>query len=246
MGGGKGGGSTTMFAYDPVASAKMATIAERQQAMAEEQYGYYKEYYQPYEIEQVQANRELLPLMTENSRLLYEQQASEIGASSGVAEKFYKEATEGVDPAQRAMKAGADVAQGFDEATGTMNRNMARMGVSPESGNFGRAQRLMATDRAKALGAARTQAREQAEAESFSRLGSAMTARGNVMGYGGHSIQTADPYARAAGSYAGAAGTQGALATRTMSQTTQNTQPNDILQGLISGGIQLGVAKLMS
>jgi len=66
------------------------------------------------------------------------------------------------------------------------------------------------------------------------------------MGYGGHSIQTADPYARAAGSYAGAAGTQGALATRTMSQTTQNKQPNDILQGLISGGLQLGTAYLMS
>jgi len=61
------------------------------------------------------------------------------------------------------------------------------------------------------------------------------------MGYGGHSIQTADPYARAAGSYAGAAGTQGALATRTMSQTTQNTQPNDILQGIASAGLQYGM-----
>ena len=246
MGGKSGGGSTTMMAYDPVSSAKMAEIAERQQGMAEEAYGTYKEYFQPYEIASVKANQELLPYMTANSKALYTQQKSEISQAAPVAEKFYKEAAEGIDPAQRAMKAGADVAQGFDEAQGTANRTMARMGVSPESGDFARTSRLMATDRAKAIGAARTGARESAETESFNRLASGMTARGGVMGYGGSQVPMVDMAGRAMSGMQGAAGTQGVLASRVMSQTTKTTQPNDILQGLMSGGFQLGAAKILA
>jgi len=246
MGGKSGGSSTTMMAYDPVASAKMAEIAERQQGMAEEAWKTYKDYFQEYEIASAQANKELLPYMTENSKLLFEQQAAEINQSAPVSEKFYKEALEGVDPAQRSMKAGADVAQGFDEATSTMNRNMARMGVSPESGNFGRTQRSMATERAKAIGQAKTGARESAEAESFNRLASGMTSRGNVMGTGGNLVPTVDMAGRAMTGMSGAASSQGALASRVMSQTTNTTQPNDLLQGLLSGGFQLGAAKILA
>jgi len=246
MGGKSGGSSTTLMAYDPVASAKMAEIAERQQGMAEEAWKTYKDYFQDYEIASVEANKELLPYATENSRLLYQQQAAEINQSAPVSEKFYKEALEGVDPAQRSMQAGADVAQGFDEATSTMNRNMARMGVSPESGNFGRTQRSMATERAKAIGQAKTGARESAEAESFNRLASGMSARGNVMGYSGSTVPTVDMAGRAMTGMSGAASSQGVLASREMSRTTNRTQANDILQGLLSGGFQLGAAKILA
>jgi len=79
MGGSKGGSSTTTTNnYDPVASAKMAEIAERQQVMAEDQWEMYKTYFQDYEISVAQANKDLLPYMTDSTReqLQYQEEAA--------------------------------------------------------------------------------------------------------------------------------------------------------------------------
>ena len=78
--GGKGGSSqtTTTNNYDPVYNAKMAAIAERQQEMAEDQWDMYKTYFQDYEISVAQANKDLLPYMTDSTReqLQYQTEAA--------------------------------------------------------------------------------------------------------------------------------------------------------------------------
>lgn len=81
---GKGGSTTTTTNnYDPVASGKMADIAERQQGMAEDQWQMYKDYFQNYEIEAAKANSELLPFMTAASQaeLKRQQGTSEANAT---------------------------------------------------------------------------------------------------------------------------------------------------------------------
>jgi hypothetical protein len=54
----KGGGGDS---YDVAYNARMATIAETQQGMANEYFQYWQESYRPMEEEQISANRELLP-----------------------------------------------------------------------------------------------------------------------------------------------------------------------------------------
>ncbi|MFA6717448.1 MAG: hypothetical protein WCS15_00005 [Prevotella sp.] len=58
----KGGGSTD--AVDEAYNARMATIYEAQEKMAEEYYDYWKDIYKPYETAQVAANTSLIPSET--------------------------------------------------------------------------------------------------------------------------------------------------------------------------------------
>ena len=58
----KGSSSTTTV--DREYNSRMAAIAERQQGMAEEYFQYWQQYQQPYEIAQIDANRNLLPKET--------------------------------------------------------------------------------------------------------------------------------------------------------------------------------------
>lgn len=78
---GKGSNTTTTtssYEYDPVSSAKMAEIAERQQGMAEDQWEIYKDYFQQYEIEAAQANSALLPYLTDLSQQTIQEQIRQI------------------------------------------------------------------------------------------------------------------------------------------------------------------------
>jgi hypothetical protein len=95
-----------------------------------------------------------------------------------VRSEFYHQAKDGVDAEAWASRAAADAAQAFMGSQGIMNRNAARMGVNPASGRFAGMQTSLAMDRSKAIGGAKTVARESADKESFSRLNTAM-------GYGG-------------------------------------------------------------
>lgn len=60
----KSGGSTTTNTQDPKYNARMATISERQQKMAEEYFSFWKRTYKPYEEAMVEANTGLLPTLT--------------------------------------------------------------------------------------------------------------------------------------------------------------------------------------
>ena len=61
---GKSSTKTTTNEYDPVASAKMSEIAEEQQAMAKEYFNFWQSDYKPFEAEQIEANRYLIPGQT--------------------------------------------------------------------------------------------------------------------------------------------------------------------------------------
>jgi len=63
----KGGGSDG-DTYDAAYNARMATIAESQQGMAEEYFQFWQDEYQPMEMEQIAANRELIPYETALSK----------------------------------------------------------------------------------------------------------------------------------------------------------------------------------
>jgi len=242
MGGSKGGSSSTTQVtnnYDPVASAKMAEIAERQQVMAEDQWDMYKTYFQDYEIAVAQANKDLLPYMTDSTReqLQYQQEAAagnrelipaatalnkkELEGQLPVAEKYYREALEGVDVGERMDSASTEVKAAAKLGESMRRREASRYGIDPGSTTFGNAVNKAALDTARGISGARTGAKERAEQENFQRLGLALDKSvAPVVGQGGAAtVNNADPYSRAAGSYSGAAATYAPLATRVLSST---------------------------
>jgi hypothetical protein len=261
--GSKGNSSTnTTNTYDPVASRKMAEIAERQQAIGEEQWEMYKQYFQEYEIQTAQANKELLPFITDASKATMEeqlrdlelnrpvkdamrdQQLKELAETSPIASEFYQKAQEGVDAKDWMDSASADVAQGFAEQAGQIRRNIARMGGDPNDPAVISALAGTGAERAKAIGAARTTARRGADAETFNRLGTAMQVRGratglpgiqSTQGNGTQQFATPDVVGRALGGLQGAAGSQGLLANRVMgssSKTSESSMDFSALAGM--------------
>jgi len=198
----KGGGSSTVQG-DPVYNAGMLKLSQEQQDWAREMFDVYKTGLGPDDTSQLQymqniinANQKLLPTQTdlERSQMEFEGKKIEAGtellpgqtelaktqisdAMSAIKErapvrtKFFQEAAEGVDANERMNLAQADVAQGFASAEGIARRNAAKMGRNPANIDFSE----MATDRAKAIGFARTKARTSAEEESWNRLRGAMT-----------------------------------------------------------------------
>lgn len=242
MGGGKGGGSqtTTTNNYDPVYNAKMADIAERQQVMAEDQWDMYKTYFQDYEISVAQANKELLPFMTDSTKeqLQYQAEASganrellpaatelaktELEGQKPVAEKYYQEALGGVNVEDRMDSASTEVKAAAKLGESMRRREASRYGIDPGSTTFGSAVNKSALETSRGIAGARTGAKERAEQENFQRLGLALNKSvAPVVGQGGTAtVNNADPYSRAAGSYSGAAATYAPLATRVLSSTT--------------------------
>lgn len=238
--GGKGGSTTTtQNTYDPVASAKMAEIAERQQVMAEDQWDMYKKYFQDYEISVAAANKDLLPYMTGSTKeqLKYQEEAAagnrallpaatalnkaELEGQKPAAEKFYKEALEGVDVGERMDSASSEVKAAAKLGESMRRREASRYGIDPGSSTFGNAVNKAALDTSKTIAGARTAAKNQAESENFQRLGIALNKNVSpVVGQGGAAtVNNADPYSMAAGSYSGAAATYAPLATRVLSST---------------------------
>lgn len=152
---GSGGGSTTINSEDRAYNARMATIAEAQQEMAEEYYKYYQEYYQPYEKQQIAANKELMPYQV------------------GVQKAALIAGEEAMDPEAAMDAAQADVAQSFAGAQGSMERNLARRGVRMDSNQAAGFQKELALERAKAIGGARTKARQNVANTALGVLGGA-------------------------------------------------------------------------
>jgi hypothetical protein len=63
----KGGGGGDVDSVDEEYNRRMADIYEAQQRMAEEYYDYWGDVYKPMEMEQVAANRQLIPYQTEQA-----------------------------------------------------------------------------------------------------------------------------------------------------------------------------------
>jgi hypothetical protein len=192
---GKKGGSETKVQYDPVASKKMAKIAERQQEMAEEQWGMYKEFFQDYEISAAQANKELLPYMTDTTK------------------EMFTAATEGLDTGRRQDEAEADVVAAYDKVPGAMRREAAQYGIDPSSNRFLSSMKNLGLEKAKTIAGARTGVRERTDTERFNRLAVATNKQ---------PLQTVDPAGRAMGGMGMAAQTYRPLATRVLSKEYQD------------------------
>lgn len=138
---------------DRAYNARMAAIAERQQNIAEEFLGFWREYERPLQIEKTRASRELIP--------------AQLRAAKG----FYGMAARGIDPEEEAAAAQAEVAHGFAGATGEMTREIARYGLDPTSGKWADMMRQMTISKASGIAGARTAGKRYAKEESFRRLG---------------------------------------------------------------------------
>ena len=150
---GSGGGSTTINSEDKEYNARMATIAEAQQNMAEEYYDYYQSTYRPYETEQIAANRALVPLQ------------------SGAAQTAYGAIGNAMDADQMADTAQGEAELQFAGAQSSINRNLASRGVSMNSGQAASMQKELALEKTKAIGGARTQARMAAGKNAMGYIG---------------------------------------------------------------------------
>lgn len=188
----KGGSETNT--QDPVYNARMAQIYEAQQKMAEEYYSYWKEFYKPYEIEQVASNRANVPLESEAYKAGLEKQKLEselqtaalpktfslasaamdeklegIELRKPVTEEYYKQALTGPNLADAMNTATADAKHAFDASTAGSLREVARRG-----GNVETSIADTSLARAKAIAGARTQTRRSVSDQAFGRLADAM------------------------------------------------------------------------
>jgi hypothetical protein len=201
-------------------------IGKRQQEMAKDQWEMYKEFLMPYEIEAAKANRELLPLITEASK-------TTLGLQAPATKEFYKQALEGIDVGKRMDEAQAEVISATKLGEGMRRREMSRYGIDPSSSTYGDWANKAALATVANIAGARTAAKRQAETEKFSRLGYGL-------GRGVYQTQVgsgADPYARAAGSYSGAASSYATLANMVLSKSRRESQGGDGRAGSLFGGV---------
>lgn len=196
----KGGGSSTTTSTtnvypDYAYNRRMATVAEKQLAQAEEYMTFWREYYQPMEKAEIAANMELIPAQTaaEKAKVGLEQAQAEAGmemvplekeyrrgvleagiketaAAEPVMSEYYKQALRGIDPEAEAARARADVATQFKGAEGTMRRSLGRVGLGAR---YGEAMAGMGMERARATAGAMTTTRRAAEEQNFQRLAGA-------------------------------------------------------------------------
>lgn len=190
----KGGSSTTTNTQDPIYNARMASISERQQDMAEEYFAFWQDEYKPYESAQIEANMGLLPTLTAQQEAeskvitagaqgVLEKDASgkslldyQLDANRGqaqVAKAAYDEAMSGVDPNREAQMARADVVNSYAGAGATMRRDMSRMGVGAGGAGYASAMADLARNQAKGIAGAMTTARTNAQNTNFNRLATA-------------------------------------------------------------------------
>ena len=188
-------GGVTTNTQDPEYNARMATIYEAQQKMAEEYYNYWQDVYKPLETAQAETNLAMVPQETatyqaglEKQKLESELQAASLPktfelASAAMDEKlqgiqlrkpvtaeYYKQATEGPNLSENMNMAEADVKHGFDKSQSASLREVARRG-----GNVATAITDTSLARAKSIAGARTEARRTTTDQAFARLSDAMS-----------------------------------------------------------------------
>lgn len=185
-------GSTTTT-VDKEYNRRMATIAEQQQAMAQEYFDFWQDEYKPMESAQIRANMELMPQQTRLEKLrmqaeedlmpmqveyqkgLMANNLEEIKQGKPVISEYYKQALTGQNPDQKVREARTDVASAFREQEGTLRRQAGRLGLDPNSNRFADAAGIGGLNQARATAGAMTQARDVAEEKNFNRLQQAST-----------------------------------------------------------------------
>jgi hypothetical protein len=188
MGGGSSSSNTTQT-QDPEAARRMAAVAERQQDMAEDQWGLAKDTFEPYEKAMVESNLNLIEpneaLMKarmeegvydiEQGRELKDESRSarleELKASSPAMREFYANATADIDeklidPRQKAREFGAEASQQFGVAEGELRRSVARMGGNASDMSTTGNMRRMSMSRAKNVAGARNTGRRIGETDA--------------------------------------------------------------------------------
>jgi len=193
------GGSSSTTTVDYEYNKRLATIQEKQQAIADEYFQYWEEYQKPYEIlqtqsntqllpyetetakqqqvlagQQAQAGQELLPLQTDAAKAKMEDQIETLGMLKPLKTNFFQQAAAGKDVHGQMAMAQADAAKGFDDVQAATSRAMGRMGVNPNSGRFAGVNASTDLAKAAAVTGARTQARVATEDENFKRLATGM------------------------------------------------------------------------
>lgn len=126
------------------------------------------------EYETIQSNREVLPSTTKATISTNDLLTTRnLGAQSlvpkklEITNKFLDETSKGVNIGQQMDEASTDVASAFAKTNAARDRGMARMGVTPGSGAY----QDNSTANARAVVAARGNARRSAQDENYRRLG---------------------------------------------------------------------------
>lgn len=177
-GGSSGGGGGDSI--DKEYNARMATIHEAQQEMAEDYHSFWKSDYQPMEKEQIAANRELIPYQKDlakdkivSERELLPMQTETSKMQLGAAQKYIDAAGKGVDVNSRISQAESDVKQGFGMASAKTKRDYSRAGLNVNSGRYGMMMKDLNLSQAQSIAGARTTSRRAAEEDNLNRLKSA-------------------------------------------------------------------------
>ena len=169
-----GGGSTnTISEGDKEYNARMATIAEAQQKMAEGYEQFWTDTYKPMEIEQVAANRELIPQQTALSlaQLTADQQL--LPQQTEAKQQLLTMGMDGVNGEQAAREASSAVAQQFAGIEGASLRELSRRGLLTPGQSAVDLENL-GIEQAKASASAQTGARNKAKTDSFNMISTAL------------------------------------------------------------------------
>jgi hypothetical protein len=184
----KGGSSTTQV-EDPEAARRMAAVAEREIAMAEEFQTFWRDFYKPYEIEQIATETNLLPFQEELQTQALKSQISLIptetaatrsqleliptlsAAQQQLTPKLVEEALTPINKEERMGAAAADVATEFGKSREATTREAGRLGFGSERLLGTLSQSRSAEALSSAL--AQTQAKRTAEQEQFEKVSKA-------------------------------------------------------------------------
>jgi hypothetical protein len=160
--GGKGGGSsTTNISSEPdkAYNARMAKVTERQQALSDQFFNWWQTVQAPVEQANADAQLGLIPAQTDIVR-------EGLEGFKGIQTDFYN--------ASRPTSTETYANMALSKATGSMNRNMSRMGISPTSGAAQSASRDLAIQGAASIAGAANTGRMQGEEMNLKKLSGAM------------------------------------------------------------------------
>jgi len=168
MGGGKSGG-TVSTGVDKEYNRRMAAIAEKQQTMADEVFGWYKEHGLDVDVAALEARAELIPHQAETERMQLDAMRRLIPEAAQTTGQFLQEARH-FDVQGLMGRAQADVIHAHQGVRDQQRLEQRRMGLTPDSGVVAAQQATMGIQQAGDIAWARSEARQLGEQERFRRL----------------------------------------------------------------------------
>lgn len=174
------GGSSSQ-GYDAAYNARIASIAEAQQAIAQENMKFWRSDYKPMEQEQIQANRALIPAETAYRQEQIGQLTQQLKDTAPIRQALISDALK-YQPDSIVDTAVNDALQAFAGKYKMADRTMASRGINPSSGQYLAMNQGQSLDFAKTLGAVKTQARNLADNEKQRRLAQALSTNSSIGG----------------------------------------------------------------